>query len=268
MRGAYYNEIDPYAAEWLRRLTLFGLVAPGDVDDRSIKDVSPDDLRSYHRCHWFAGIGLWDFALAHAGWSWEREVWTGSCPCQPFSGAGPRGGFDDPRHLWPDWFRLIGERRPDTVLGEQVANTDGLAWFDLVSADLEGAGYAVGAADLGAASVGAPHIRQRLWFVAMVDTQSEQAGLPRRAWEPGSSVGALGDSRSPGLPLRQRQTLDPWADADWIRCRDGKYRPVESGTFPLAHGYPARVGKLRAYGNAICPQVAQAFIEAAMECRP
>ena len=56
-----------------------------------------------------------------------------------------------------------------------------------------------------------------------------------------------------------------WADCDWLPCRDGKARPVEPGTFPLAHGATARVGRLRAYGNAIVPQVAQTFIEAYLE---
>lgn len=56
-----------------------------------------------------------------------------------------------------------------------------------------------------------------------------------------------------------------WGDADWIACADGKYRPVEPGSFPLAHGAPARVGRLRAYGNAIVPQVAATFIRAVMD---
>lgn len=55
-----------------------------------------------------------------------------------------------------------------------------------------------------------------------------------------------------------------WSDADWLGCRDGKFRPVESGTFPLANGVPARVGRLRGYGNAIVPQVAAEFITAFM----
>ena len=55
---------------------------------------------------------------------WEGPVWTGSCPCQPFSSAGLRAGSDDPRHLWPAWFRLIRECRPDTVFGEQVPGAD------------------------------------------------------------------------------------------------------------------------------------------------
>jgi DNA (cytosine-5)-methyltransferase 1 len=67
MSGAYYNEIDGYAAEWLRRLIHKGLIAPGDVDERSIEDVKPNELRGYDQCHFFAGIGVWSHALRRAG---------------------------------------------------------------------------------------------------------------------------------------------------------------------------------------------------------
>jgi DNA (cytosine-5)-methyltransferase 1 len=164
--AAYYNEIDPYAAQWLRNLIAKGHIAPGDVDERSIELVKPSDLLGYTQCHFFAGIGVWSHALRKSGWPDDRPVWTGSCPCQPFSAAGKRGGFSDERHLWPTWFGLIAECKPVVVFGEQVASKDGLAWLDTVHADLEGANYAVGAVDLCAAGVGAPHIRQRLWFVA------------------------------------------------------------------------------------------------------
>src|SRR5215475_6796039 len=163
---AYYNEIDPYAAQWLRNLIAAGLIAAGDVDERSIVDVRPDDLRSYRQCHFFAGIGGWSYALRLAGWDDARPVWTGSCPCQPFSGAGKRKAGADQRHLWPVWFRLIRECRPERVFGEQVEGASGLGWWDRVSADLEAEDYAVGAAVLGAHSVGAPHIRQRLFWMA------------------------------------------------------------------------------------------------------
>ena len=159
-----YNENDPFAAAWLRNLAE--LIAPGVVDERSIADLRPGDLADYKQAHFFAGIGGWSYALRLAGWPDDRPVWTGSCPCQPFSSAGKGEGFADPRHLWPAWFRLIRECRPPVVFGEQVASPAGLAWFDHVSTDLEAEGYAIGAADLGAASVGAPHIRQRLFFVA------------------------------------------------------------------------------------------------------
>ena len=162
---AYYNEFDPYAAAWLRNLISAGHIAPGDVDERSILDVRPDDLRGYTQCHFFAGIGVWSAALRGAGWPDDRPVWTGSCPCQPFSAAGKGEGFADERHLWPYWHYLIEQCRPEIVFGEQVASKDGLGWLDLVQSDMEGTGYACWPVDMCAAGVGAPHIRQRLWFV-------------------------------------------------------------------------------------------------------
>lgn len=301
----YYNEIDAYAAQWLRNLIEAGHIAKGDVDTRSIVDVQPEDLKGYKQCHFFAGIGVWSYALRQAGWSDDREVWTGSCPCQPFSSAGKGKGFDDERHLWPEMFRLIAACKPSVVFGEQVASKDGLSWLDSVQADLEGANYSSAAADLCAAGVGAPHIRQRLYWVAHCDhkrstreytlLQRQESGRNKQdfvevawsgetiklayaqydghsrsqAYETESSSYRTGDrvpDRSVG-GLRKTNpgpTNDHWRDADWLFCRDGKWRPVEPGTFPLAHGAPAKVGRLRAYGNAIVPQVAQTFIEAYM----
>jgi DNA (cytosine-5)-methyltransferase 1 len=139
---AFYNEIDPYAAAWLRNLIAAGHIAPGTVDERSILDIEPAELAQYTQCHFFAGIGVWSLALRRAGWPDDRPVWTGSCPCQPFSTAGKGAGFDDERHLWPALHWLIEQRRPPVVFGEQVASKDGLAWLDLVQTDLEGSGYA------------------------------------------------------------------------------------------------------------------------------
>lgn len=395
---SYYNEIDPYAAQWLRNLITNKLIADGDVDERSIRDVAAADLRSYTQCHFFAGIGVWSHALRLAGWPDDRPVWTGSCPCQPFSAAGQGKGFDDDRHLWPEFYRLIAECAPPVVFGEQVASKDGLGWIDIVHADLEATGYAVGAADLCAAGVGAPHIRQRLWFVGerLADAECGQrgsvglCGLRQVDGSEGSRAaaefagsrddGGLADAgndgsqgRIRGRPDEGRETLDGsagrdgadrelanapfdgrrqrvedgerlrsgdstegtagrpaidsnvsgrlehtssigrergqtpapghdddgstpggaegqhgvglagphrlhqdgarptdghWRDADWLHCRDGKFRPVEPGTFPLVNGAPARVGRLRAYGNAIVPQVAAEVIGAYLDARP
>jgi DNA (cytosine-5)-methyltransferase 1 len=238
--AAYYNDNEPFVAQWLRNLIAAGHIADGEVDERPIQQVRPDDLREFTQCHFFAGIGGWSLALRIAGWPDDRPVWTGSCPCQPFSVAGAQRGADDERHLWPAFFRLIRECRPGTVLGEQVAGAAGLAWLDHVCADLEGAGYAAAAADLPAACVGAPHIRQRLWWVAYSDRKGLPSSRPqqvRKNWKQGR-----------GVP----------ASSDWWS--------TEPDVGRLAHGVPSRVGRLRAYGNAIVPQVAAEFIGAVMGC--
>lgn len=288
----YYNEWEPFAAAWLRALIAAGHLPPGDVDERSITEVRASDFAGYGQCHFFAGIGGWPLALAWAGWPPDREVWTGSCPCQPFSVAGKGAGAQDERHLWPAFGRLLAECRPATVLGEQVASRDGRTWLTAVRADLEGMGYAVGAADLCAAGVGAPHIRQRLYWVAdrasarcegtegagaggddagegtcSIEPErsgavvglgyADESGLSRRRLQPGAEPG----QRHPGTDVSH----DGWATPDWLPCRDGKTRPTQPGLHPLAHGVPGRVGRLRGYGNAIVPQVAAAFIQAHLD---
>ncbi|CAO3453254.1 macromolecule metabolism; macromolecule synthesis, modification; dna - replication, repair, restr./modif [Azospirillum argentinense] len=298
---AYYNEFDPGAAAWLRELIAEGHIAPGDVDTRSIADVQPDDLKGYTQAHFFAGIGGWSLALRLGGWPDDRPVWTGSCPCQPFSAAGKRRGTDDERHLWPEFRRLIAERRPPVVFGEQVASKARRDWLAAVRADLEALGHAVGAADLCSASVGSPNIRQRLWWVAdaghRAGREPGELSAPCGAHE-GTSPGegrhgvhgaaahrgaARGVAHAPGREQwRSREcgsgdgrdelahrghgaARGPWSDLDWLSCRDGKARPVEPGTFPLAHGVPGRVGLLRGYGNAINPHVAAQFIGAFLD---
>jgi DNA (cytosine-5)-methyltransferase 1 len=409
----FYNEIDAYAAAWLRNLAAAGHLPAGHVDERSILDLEPDDLAGYRQCHFFSGLGGWPYALRLAGWNHTRPVWTGSCPCQPFSSAGKQSGSADDRHLWPAWLRLIRECRPDTIFGEQVEGAVGFGWLDRVFADLEAEGYACGAQVLGAHSVRAPHIRQRLFWVADAtgqrvrgrsrDDRNKAAEVPReirqqRLWSDDSASGATGgladaaDSRRlgsgddhtkhaasrplersnpqhdrdtsqrcalegadggladagsvnlPASPLEGGQAvvatepggaehrgaggladaerderwadiarrrsqgrvadigsssrlgdtqatgyeigarfaemdepsarqgseqadavLDAWSDAVWLPCLDGKARRVEPGIFPLADGVSARVGRLRAYGNAVVPQAAAEFIKAFLE---
>jgi DNA (cytosine-5)-methyltransferase 1 len=278
--SAYYNEIDKFAAQWLRNLIAAGHIAPGDVDERSIVDVRPDDLRGYTQCHFFAGIGGWSYALRLAGVPDSRSVWTGSCPCQPFSAAGKGKGAADERHLWPAWFRLIRECGPPIVFGEQVAAAISHGWLDAVFADLEAQSYACGATVLPACSVGAPHIRQRLWFVADSERNTggarrpaiestEGAGAPRTGAhaELGrrGDVGVVGHAPSEQVGRTGQPRENFWGDCIWLPCIDGKARPTKSGLFPLAHGVPARVGKLRAAGNAIVPQLAAEFVRAYVE---
>ncbi len=197
----YYNEHDPAACEWLRELMKKGSIPEGDIDERSIADVGPDDLKRYTQCHFFAGIGGWAYALRLAGVP-DLGCWTGSCPCQPFSAAGKKRGTEDERHLWPEFLRLIAERRPRLVFGEQVEEAIAYGWLDLVSSGLEAEGYACGAVVLGAHSVGAPHIRQRLYWVA------DSGGIGKR-----HDAGAVGGAERQAEG-RQSQARDKAEDAE------------------------------------------------------
>lgn len=389
----YYNDFEPTAAAWLNTLIENNAIPTGAVDARSILDVRADELSGFRRCHFFAGIGGWAEALRLAGVPDWLPLWTGSPPCQPFSAAGKRKGRDDDRHLGPKLVDLVRVARPPLLFGEQVASSEAVgsaarqgkqgvgkepawAWWDDLSVRLEAAGYASWAGIVPAAGVGAPHIRQRLFFAAVdlrfadplehatrdgrEQRRSEPSGRcaasgcvsgeladandtglegwrqpgcecsderaagacgvageladngmqqrPRgardsdvargRQQEPTAvaglhGAGGLADPNSTGrLPRTQRglhrgqegagpRDVEPqrqcdagerscstngfWSSADWLGCRDGRWRPVEPGTFPLAHGVSGRVGLLRGYGNAIVPQAAAAFIESTKE---
>lgn len=252
----YYNENDKFDAAWLRALIDAGLIPDGYVDERDIREVSIDDLKGYNQCHWFAGIGGWSKALAIAGWSTTRSIWTASCPCQPVSLAGLRAGEKDKRHLWPILCGLICKSLPQLVIGEQVATGDGKEWVDGVLLDLESLGYAVATVGLCCASVKAPHNRPRFFWLADLHgngCNQAGAGLP-----PFEHDGAL---RS----CANYQSYDPWGWFEPVLCSDGRTRRIEPGLIPLVNGFPGRMELLRGYGNAINPWVGAMFIRAFMD---
>lgn len=282
---AFYNEIDAYCCAWLSNLMDAGLITPGVICDKSIEDIAPAELHGYERCHFFAGLGGWEYALNLAGWG-TRPVWTGSAPCQPFSAAGKGLGFADERHLWPSWQHLIAQCKPPVVFGEQVASAH--SWLGLVFSDLEAMGYAVAGEPMEAASADAEHFRDRYWFVADTDEQCAGEGWLQRSRQFGRASCAQADiARS----LANRPSFgwgEGWTEYDfrgrgftapvisvegrqYIECTDGK-EPVWRRLPPprvrwLGNGIPARVAKLRALGNAIDPRPAAAFIQSYIEAR-
>ena len=248
---AYYNEHDPYAAQWLRNLIAEDLIAAGDVDERDIQEVRPDDLKGYTQCHFFAGIGGWSAALRLAGWGDDRPIWTGSCPCQPFSTAslanGGAQGQNDDRHLWPTWLPLIRERTPPIIIGEQVASAIKWGWWDQVALDLEREAFACAASVLRADAQGADHERKRLYWVA------DASSPGRQRYQPNDSISVI---------AKEEQSVYGDTFARARRAMDGDYSDLL-----LADGLSVAVERCAAkgYGNAIVPEVAAEFIGAVMQ---
>ena len=329
-KWAYYNDSDAGKCAWTRELMRGGVIAAGEVDERRIGVIEPEDLKGFVQCHFFCGISAWSYALREAGWGDDRAVWTGSCPCQAFSMSGKREGLADERHLWPEWGRLIEACRPPVIFGEQVASAsvigpanmqnipvdqigfdwgngngfvgedgeevdacDGEAWLDVVFAQLEAASYTCGAVVIPACGFGAPHIRSRLFFVAHAEAARREVrdgsefirgtdGGTRAGSEQGGATGGLADNHGE----RPGALNGYWQSADWIRCRDGRWRPVERLYEPLSPGTAdllgfgsdpgipgfwlsplqskgkARVMRLRGYGDSLCVPAAIEFVRA------
>jgi len=264
----FYNEWDRYCASWLRNLQAEGHIPAGHVEEKSITELSSEDIGDAVQAHFFAGIAGWPLALKMAGWPEDRPVWTGSPPCQPFSSAGKKKGFADERHLAPAWMELVRQCRPPVIFGEQVADAIGQGWLDALFVELEQQGYACGAAVLPAVSVGAPHLRHRLFFVA--DSRSDAIwrvarAAPREEDPLRNFTERLFDrydSEDGQGPDFGSPTSNFWEGPRWVPHSDGKYRPARNGTPVVDHGIPSFLGRVRAYGNAIVPQVAAKFIEA------
>ena len=254
----YYNERDPFAATWLEELIAAGALPPGRVDKRSVEEVQPEDLDGYRACHFFAGIGGWPYALQLAGWPGDEEVWTASLPCQPWSIAGEKKGFDDARDLWPVFRKLVAARHPSVVFGEQSAAA--VPWLRRVRSDLDKMGYAVGAIPLQAALVGADHLRTRYYFVADTYGFDDNGSRPDpiAVRQPQSGPPELSRSEGPGQ-------VD-WRTGERVQTAIG---PLAIGPSMgiVAHGFPGSLGLVRGAGNAVVPAVAAAFISAYREAR-
>jgi DNA (cytosine-5)-methyltransferase 1 len=199
----------------------------------------------------------------------RTDLVCGGFPCQPFSQAGKQQAQDDPRHLWPEMFRIIRELRPTWVCGENVTGLIRLG-LDEVLTDLEGEGYATRTFNIPACATGAPHLRQRLWIIAHANSESEPdgafdggAGSRQLGFEfvadPKSVHGEGPDQKrnSRGKPEKKagdRSSLMADPDSTGLKQDHWSFEP-EVGR--LVDGLPNRVPQLRALGNSIIPQIAE-----------
>jgi len=241
----------------------------------------------------FAGIGGFDLGLERAGmeirWQVENNLWCqrvlakhwpnvtrygdikqvdwhtiepvdlvcGGFPCQPFSLAGKRKGFDDDRYLWPEVVRCLDAVRPTWFLGENVPGIIKVA-LDQVCADLEALGYTVQAFNIPACAVDAAHQRKRIWIVAHAARELPYGTGTRGGWglestDSGETVSDAQRERSQG----QRPEHELCSLSRQIQIsRDSWWEP-EPSVGRVAHGVPSRVDRLRGLGNAVVPQVVE-----------
>ena len=234
-------------------------------------------------------------ATAYAG---RIDIISGGFPCQPYSTAGKRKGKDDERHLWPEMLRVIRECAPTYVVGENVrglVSWNGGMVFEEVCADLEAEGYAVQPFVLPAAGVGAPHRRDRVWFVAYAQSDrnfgnlgttqgkseetecqksrrksernserhaSNTAGIRIERQQADSTTSkSMGQRRPCSAQIRDAQHVAKWQEFPTVAAvcggDDGLPKELDGLTFSKW-----RRESIKAYGNAIVPQVALQIFKA------
>lgn len=238
--AALFNGIGGFqlAAEWMGWDNIMSC----EIDEWCNK------VTKYHfpNCIQHGDIKTTDFTIYRGG----IDIITGGFPCQPYSAAGKRKGKEDERHLWPEMLRAIREIRPRWVVGENVrglTNWNGGMVFDEVCADLEAEGYEVIPVILPAASVNAPHRRDRVWFIANTNSQRQKLETEERKLE-----GQRPDKYGAGNYWRDWPTQSPICRGD-----DGFPGRLDGITFSKW-----RNNSIKGYGNAIVPQVAYQIFKA------
>jgi len=245
----------------------------------------------------YTDITTTDFTI----WRGKIDILTGGFPCQPYSTAGKRLGKEDARHLWPEMLRAIREIEPTYIVGENVfglVNWNGGLVFNEVQVDLETQGYEVQPVVLPACAVGAPHRRDRVWFVAYSDERSKRSprtggSLESNGGENHDEQGGRGQQaqqhfgcrnvsrvaanakferqQEQGKPERSlyKASNGTWK-ASWA-YHDGRW-PTQSPVCSRDDGISARLDgitfskwrqeSLKGYGNAIVPQVEHEIFKA------
>lgn len=241
-----------------------------------------------------AAAPVWDDLRSFDGRPWRGRVHivTAGYPCQPFTLSGSRLGKDDPRHLWPDVARIIGEVQPEWCFFENVPGHLTLGFQD-VAADLQGLGYRVAACVVSAAEVGGSHLRERMFILAHADLQagrqsgvdphgpravpvrggSEPEGIPGRAQAGGDLLDDdVGHPEGGGLDARTARLFAPMPGdlVSWGRALEGE-RPAatEPLLHRLDHGLALGMDRSAAAGNGVVPlAAARAWRMLKAELRP
>ncbi len=293
--SVYYNDIDPYCCKVLRKNIANGNLPGGIVDERDIRDVRASDLVGYNHIHLFAGIGGIPLGLRMANFPESINILTGGFPCQDISIAGKREGITGARSgLWSEMYRLVCDIRPDVILVENVPAL--LNWgIDRVLGDLAACGYDAEWTCISAASIGAPHIRERVFIVAYpaseqnwriqqqwvesdlatgsgnvadtLRTRSSPIRNGRNAWSyntTGTRSQDASNSHITGLEIRTCFGSDSRQKFTSLKrgysSGSGQWA-VESDICRVVDGVPSRVERLRGLGNAVVPQVVQFVAE-------
>ena len=187
------------------------------------------------------------------------DLICGGFPCQPVSVAGKRKGTEDERWLWPEFIRIVRLLRPRYVLVENVpglltANQGGAA--QEIFGDLASSGYDAEWNRISAESVGAPHLRWRVFIVAY----SRGGGLSQQEFcdEQQGRAKVICPSQSVAhTSARRYRTQDKKIQAGRNGTLNGDWWSTEPNVGRVAHGVPSRVDRLKALGNAVVPQVAE-----------
>ena len=252
----FYNDNNKNCCDKLQRLIDRGAILSGKISSKDIRDITT--VNSFSQCHFFAGIGGWPLAFNLARIPKDANVWSGSCPCQPFSVAGKQKGFEDDRHIWPEFFRLIKISRPTIIFGEQVASRIALQWWDSVAFDLESASYSCATASLCAYAVGRPHQRQRIFWMAYDSNRRCPDWLS--AWKQRMEQVRKVEKK----PTFKEPCISSELETLWDIT--GAALPNQPGICPVVDGIPNRLDRLAiaGYGNAIVPELAAKFIIAGL----
>jgi len=272
----------------LKHLDLFsgiggfslGLEATGGFETKAFCDIEKYPRQVLQK-HWphvkqYEDIKELNYERLKADGIDSIDIITGGYPCQPFSIAGRQKGEQDPRHLWPEYFRLVKELRPTWVIGENVSGHIKLG-LDTVIEDLESEDYAVRPFSISASSIGANHQRERIWILAhsrrsqwpRAEQRGENENETRKEnanqFERSSSTSEVDVANTNNERLQRqwqsRNQFTPRFNSSRESSEEGQ-RTVGQGWWEsepnmgrVAHGIPKRVDRLKSLGNSLVPQI-------------